>query len=37
VVGGFADGTARPMAITMLCCAALAVLTGLFRPKTPTG
>jgi DHA1 family bicyclomycin/chloramphenicol resistance-like MFS transporter len=34
IVGGFADGTARPMAITMLGCASLAVLASLFRPRT---
>jgi DHA1 family bicyclomycin/chloramphenicol resistance-like MFS transporter len=37
VVGGFADGTARPMAITMLGCAALAVFAGRFRPKNSIG
>jgi DHA1 family bicyclomycin/chloramphenicol resistance-like MFS transporter len=37
VVGGFADGTARPMAVTMLGCALLAVVAGMFRPKTVVG
>lgn len=37
MVGGFADGTARPMAITMLGCALLAMLAGAFRPKTSVG
>ncbi|MGC9268892.1 multidrug effflux MFS transporter [Acidiphilium sp.] len=33
LVGGFADGTARPMALTMLGCAVLALGTGAFRPQ----
>ncbi|MDD2877190.1 MAG: multidrug effflux MFS transporter [Acidiphilium sp.] len=34
VVGGFADGTARPMAMAMLGCAILALLAGALRPAT---
>lgn len=32
IVGGFADGTARPMAFTMLGCALLALIAAAFRP-----
>ncbi|MCU4162055.1 multidrug effflux MFS transporter [Acidiphilium sp. AL] len=34
VVGAFADGTARPMAITMLGCALFAFAAAAFRPRS---
>lgn len=36
LVGGFADGTARPMALTMLGCALLTIAAAAFRPRTTT-
>ncbi|HEX7389760.1 MAG TPA: multidrug effflux MFS transporter [Acidiphilium sp.] len=33
VVGALADGTARPMAFTILCCALLALAAAAFRPR----